>query len=242
MAAFTFVAAGCGGSGPSPPPQVGAPAVVVQEATPPVPLAPTPPPKSTVATARVPVVQVYADPSTTTPTASIANPNAYGEPVVFLVRAPQGDWLHVSLPKRPNGATGWIRASDVTLSETEWRLRVELGARKLTVWKGADVVREETVAVGMPSAPTPTGDYYLTELLDTGDPGGPYGPWAFGLSAYSDVYTSFAGGPGQGGLHGTNEPAKLGRDVSHGCIRVSNEAITALAAELPVGSPVTIVA
>jgi lipoprotein-anchoring transpeptidase ErfK/SrfK len=195
-----------------------------------------------VATARVPVVQVYAEPSTTTPTATIANPNDYGEPVVFLVKSPQADWLHVALPKRPNGVTGWIRASDVTLSESEWRLKVELGARKLTVWKGADVVRQETVAVGMASAPTPTGDFYLTELLDTGEPRGPYGPWAFGLSAYSDVYTSFAGGPGQVGLHGTNEPAKLGRDVSHGCIRVTNEAIIALAAELPVGSPISIVA
>jgi hypothetical protein len=85
------------------------------------------------------------------------------------------------------------------------------------------------------------GDFFLTERLDTGNPGGPYGPWAFGLSAYSDVYTSFAGGPGQVGLHGTNEPTKLGRDVSHGCIRVTNEAITALATELPVGSPITIV-
>ncbi|HEV3400835.1 MAG TPA: L,D-transpeptidase, partial [Acidimicrobiales bacterium] len=141
-----------------------------------------------------------------------------------------------------NGATGWLRASDVTLSEHDWRIEVALGAHRLTVWKGNEVVREETVAVGMPKAPTPTGDYYLTELLDTGDPRGPYGPWAFGLSAFSDVHTSFAGGPGQVGLHGTNEPAKLGRDVSQGCIRVTNEAITALAAELPVGSPISIVA
>ena len=242
VAASALLGAGCGRSQPSPPPQVAVPAAVVEPTTPPAPLPPPAPPKSVVATARVPVVQVYAEPSSSTPTASIANPNDYGEPVVFLVRAPHGDWLRVSLPQRPNGSTGWIRATDVTLSESEWRLAVELGARKLTVWRGADVVREETVAVGMASAPTPTGDYYLTELLDTGDPRGPYGPWAFGLSAYSDVYTSFAGGPGQVGLHGTNEPAKLGRDVSHGCIRVTNEAITALAAEVPVGSPITIVA
>jgi lipoprotein-anchoring transpeptidase ErfK/SrfK len=239
VVALVLLAVGCARSDPAPPAPVAAPAPAVQATVPPPPAAP---PASIVATARVPVVQVYAEPSTTTPTATIANPNDYGEPVVFLVKSPQADWLHVALPKRPNGVTGWIRASDVTLSESEWRLKVELGARKLTVWKGADVVRQETVAVGMASAPTPTGDFYLTELLDTGEPRGPYGPWAFGLSAYSDVYTSFAGGPGQVGLHGTNEPAKLGRDVSHGCIRVTNEAIIALAAELPVGSPISIVA
>ena len=238
---LVLVAVGCSRAQPAPRAAAPAPPPAVEPAASPVPSPPPPPPKNVVATARVPVVQVYADPSTATPTASIANPNDYGEPVVFLVRAPQGESLHVSVPKRPNGATGWIRVSDVTLSESEWRLKVELGARKLTVWKGADVVREETVAVGKASAPTPTGDFYLTELLDTGEPAGPYGPWAFGLSAYSDVYTSFAGGPGQVGLHGTNEPAKLGRDVSHGCIRMTNEAITALAAELPVGSPISIV-
>jgi lipoprotein-anchoring transpeptidase ErfK/SrfK len=239
VVALVLVAVGCARSDPAPPAPVAAPAPAVQAAVPPPPAAP---PKSIVATARVPVVQVYAEPSTTTPTATIANPNDYGQPVVFLVKSPQTEWLHVALPKRPNGVTGWIRASDVSLSESEWRLKLELGSRKLTVWKGADVVRQETAAVGMASAPTPTGDFYLTELLDTGDPRGPYGPWAFGLSAYSDVYTSFAGGPGQVGLHGTNEPAKLGRDVSHGCIRVTNEAIIALAAELPVGSPISIVA
>ena len=64
----------------------------------------------------------------------------------------------------------------------------------------------------------------------------------FGLSAFSDVYTSFAGGPGQVGLHGTNDPSGLGRDVSHGCVRVTNEAITALAQQLPMGTPISIVA
>jgi lipoprotein-anchoring transpeptidase ErfK/SrfK len=239
--ALLFVAVGCSRAEPEPRAAAPLAPAVVEPAAPAAPAPPPPPPRSLVATARVPAVEVYADPAAATPTASLANPNDYGEPVVFLVKAPLGDWLHAALPKRPNGATGWVRASDVTLSESEWRLKVELGARKLTVWKGADVVREETVAIGMASAPTPTGDFYLTELLDTGSPSGPYGPWAFGLSAYSDVYTSFAGGPGQVGLHGTNEPAKLGGDVSHGCIRVTNEAITALAAELPVGSPISIV-
>ncbi len=172
---------------------------------------------------------------------SFSNPNELGERRVFLVRSVEGEWLDVWLPARPNGSAGWVRASDVTLSEHDWRIEVALGAHHLTVWKGADVVREETVAVGMPSAPTPTGDFYVTELLDTGDPRGPYGPWAFGLSAYSEVYTAFAGGPGQVGLHGTNQPRALGTDASHGCIRVTNDAITALARQLPVGTPVKIV-
>ena len=56
----------------------------------------------------------------------------------------------------------------------------------------------------------------------------PHCPYAFGLSAYSTVLTSFGGGDGEVGLHGTNDPSILGSDVSHGCIRVSNSVITRL--------------
>jgi lipoprotein-anchoring transpeptidase ErfK/SrfK len=250
LVAVVLVAVACGRGGPETTRVVG-PTTVPQTVPvtalglppppPPPPPPPAPPPKAVVATARVARVPVYDAPGADAPTKSFSHPNEYGEPRVFLVRSAEGDWLNVLLPARPNGSSGWLRASDVTLTEHDWRIEVALSAHRLTVWKGTEVVREETVAVGMPRAPTPLGDFYVTELLDTGDPRGPYGPWAFGLSAYSDVYTSFAGGPGQVGIHGTNQPGALGSDVSHGCIRVTNEAITALAHQLPIGTPIKIV-
>ncbi len=243
---FVLLAVACGRGpettrvmGPTTVPQTIA---VTGLALPPVPPpAPPPPPKAVVATARVAAVPVYDTPGADAPSRTFSNPDDfYGEPLVFLVRSIQAEWLNVLLPTRPNGASGWVRVSDVTLSEHDWRVEVALGAHRLTVWRGNDVVREETVAVGMASAPTPTGDFYLTVLVDTGNPRGAYGPWAFGLSAYSDVYSEFAGGPGQIGLHGTNQPGALGTNASHGCIRVTNEAITALAQQLPVGTPIKI--
>ena len=87
---------------------------------------------------------------------------------------------------------------------------------------------------------TPTGTYFVVELLQQASPSGVYGPYAFGLSAFSNVFYSFGGGPGQIGLHGTNEPERLGTDVSHGCIRISNAGITRLARILPLGTPVKI--
>jgi lipoprotein-anchoring transpeptidase ErfK/SrfK len=54
------------------------------------------------------------------------------------------------------------------------------------------------------------------------------------------VLTSFAGGDGVIGIHGTNDPSSIGTDVSHGCIRMSNEGITRLAKVLPLGTPVEI--
>jgi lipoprotein-anchoring transpeptidase ErfK/SrfK len=88
--------------------------------------------------------------------------------------------------------------------------------------------------------PTPVGLYYITELLKQPDPTGPYGPYAFGLSAHSDVLNEFAGRDGILGLHGTDFPQGIGTNVSHGCIRMSNHAITKLAHVLPVGTPVRI--
>ena len=42
------------------------------------------------------------------------------------------------------------------------------------------------------------------------------------------------------GIHGTNDPSAIGTDVSHGCIRMTNEHITVLANTLPAGTPVRV--
>jgi lipoprotein-anchoring transpeptidase ErfK/SrfK len=186
-------------------------------------------------------ILVLDAPAAPAPSRTLSNPNEDGAPRVFLVKSQQGDWLEVQVPVRPNGTRGWIRASDVTLSQHRWRIQVEVAANRLTVWNGRDVFLQEAVAVGTGGTPTPTGDFYVTELLKPDDPGGPYGPFAFGLSAFSDVLKTFAGGPGVIGLHGTNNSASIGRAVSHGCIRMTNASITKLAQNMPVGTPISIV-
>ena len=94
--------------------------------------------------------------------------------------------------------------------------------------------------MGKVATPTPKGTYYLTELIQPPNPEGSYGPYAFGLSAFSDTLKTFAGGPGQLGLHGTDAPRGLGQGVSHGCIRVTNAVITDLAGRIPLGTPIEI--
>ena len=86
------------------------------------------------------------------------------------------------------------------------------------------------------------GVNFITDKLETPDPDGAYGPYALGLSAYSDVLTEFAGGAGQVGIHGTNDPSVIGQEVSAGCIRLRNEDIERLVPLLPLGTPVEIVA
>lgn len=55
---------------------------------------------------------------------------------------------------------------------------------------------------------------------------------------------SFNGGQGVLGIHGTNEPDKLGQDVSSGCIRLHNDVIDRLVNQigLPLGTPVEVIA
>jgi lipoprotein-anchoring transpeptidase ErfK/SrfK len=102
---------------------------------------------------------------------------------------------------------------------------------------------EGPIGVGTQDTPTPGGIYYIKELLQPPDPTTVYGPYAYGLSGFSDVLESFNGGEGVIGIHGNNDESSLGNDVSAGCIRMDNEQITELVEKpLPLGTPVEIIA
>lgn len=196
--------------------------------------------ESVVAQAKGPVVSLYYSPAARQPRRYLASPNRNGVPLVFLVKERRPGWVRVYLPTRPNGSTAWIHDYLLTLARNPYRVRISRREHTLTVWKGSSVVIKERAAVGSRAAPTPTGIFYISELLQQSNPSGIYGPYAFGISAHSNVLFSFGGGPGQIGLHGTNRPKLLGRDVSHGCVRIRNRAITRLARMLPLGTPVRI--
>ncbi len=170
----------------------------------------------------------------------LANPIASGAPLVFLVRQRRAGWEQVYLPTRPDGSTGWVNDRDVSLARNPYSLQVRLQKHELIMRRNARIVARFPAAVGRSVLPTPRGVYYIVELLKQPNANGPYGPYAFGLSAYSHVLYSFGGGPGQIGIHGTNEASSIGHSQSHGCIRVSNTAISRLATVLPLGTPVRI--
>jgi L,D-transpeptidase catalytic domain len=195
---------------------------------------------SIVASALTKEIPIYRSPSAGRPFLHLANPNVVGEPLVFLVKRRGNGWEQVYLPIRPDGATGWINDRYLSLAWNPYSLEVRRGAHQLVLRKDARVVARFPAAVGRTVLPTPTGRYYIVELLKQPDPNGPYGPYAFGLSAYSHVLYSFGGGPGQIGIHGTNEASSIGHSASHGCIRIPNGAVVRLAHELPLGTPVTI--
>ena len=171
----------------------------------------------------------------------LPNPNAIGVRLALLVIRLKGPWIQTYLPVRPDRSTGWVRRSSITLVTTAYAVQVHLRAHRLSLLISDRVVRSIPIGVGQSVTPTPSGRYFITELLKQPDPTGPYGPYAFGLSAFSGVLTHFGrGGNGQIGIHGTDQPQLIGTDVSHGCIRVRNSDIIWLARRLPLGTPVVI--
>jgi lipoprotein-anchoring transpeptidase ErfK/SrfK len=79
----------------------------------------------------------------------------------------------------------------------------------------------------------------VNQRLIPSDPGGPFGPGAVGISAFSPVLTGWTQG-GPIAIHGTNEPWSIGRAVSNGCIRLPNATLRKLFAQTPSGTPVLI--
>jgi len=207
--------------------------------------APKPQPAVT-ATQKAPQLTAYQDAVETSPAVTkLSDKTEYNLPRTYLVtdQTSHPGWLNVLLPIRPNDTSGWIKASDVTLGTTDYEIRIEVGAHKLTLLKLGQPILESGVVVGADKTPTPPGRFYVTDPIDLhSQPNAGYGVFAIGISGYSNVLTSFKGGPGQIAVHGTNSPNQIGQNISNGCVRVPNDIIEKVAAQAPLGTPVTIVA
>lgn len=210
------------------------------------PMGPPWPDAFTAADAIVPQVALYQAPGVPVPThRTLPNPTVEHVPLVFLVRKRQAvggvEWLQVQINTRPNGATAWIKASDVHTRSVPNHILIELGAKRLTVFHGDQVIWSTSVAPGKASSPTPTGAFYVDILAKPYDPSGPYGPYQISFTGFSNVYSHFESGVGQVAMHGTNQPALIGTPASHGCVRMSNADITTLLPMATQGTPVVVV-
>lgn len=107
-----------------------------------------------------------------------------------------------------------------------YRIIVDLSQRMLYLLDNNIVTRGFPVGIGRMLTLSPVGEY--TIINKQPHPGGPFGAFWMGLS--KPHY----------GIHGTNDPSSIGHMVSHGCIRMYNEDVVALAAILPIGTRVTI--
>ena len=191
-------------------------------------------------------IDVYADATTAEPVQQLTQEQVAAAPevpIVLLVIGQSDDRLEVRLPTPPVGSTGWVARDDVTVSAVSQRVEIALGAHRIKVLVGTEVVLDEPIAVGQTDRPAP-GSYFLKELLQPPDPNGPYGTYVYGLAGFTTDLNSFNTGTGIVGIHGTPDPSTLGQDVPGGSIRVHGDVLGRLVHELglPLGTPVDVAA
>jgi len=148
-------------------------------------------------------------------------------------------WLRVPLSAVPNGLSGWVPRSALgDLHIVRTHLVIDRARLSAVLLRAGHVVFRARVGLGQRRWPTPRGEFYvrvrLVHFLDS-----MYGPVAFGTNARQPWLTDWPNG-GVVGIHGTDAPQLLPGRVSHGCIRLRNQAIRRLARLMPLGTPVSI--
>ncbi|GAC1369805.1 MAG: hypothetical protein NVSMB32_14470 [Actinomycetota bacterium] len=197
------------------------------------------PVSSTVATADINVVVAHKAPDAKSAiVANIPHHNLIGQETPFLVVATQPGWYQVLLPIRPNGTTGWISSDMLRISQTSDFLLATLSAYRIDHFVGGRLTESFPTAIGAPATPTPTGLYYLWAIQP--DPGPPYDPVIFALSAFSPTLINWPEG-GIVGIHGWADPSVEGKAVSSGCLRMHPGDAAHLQTELQLGVPIQIV-
>jgi lipoprotein-anchoring transpeptidase ErfK/SrfK len=172
--------------------------------------------------------------------ARLSTKTEFGSPAVLWVARRSGRWLGVVSAKAGNNRVGWIQASAVALSRVTWQLRVSLSTRRLTVLNRGKVAQRYTVAVGAPTAPTPTGRFAVTDRLLTGTSTGPYGCCILALSATAPHAIQDWSGGNRIAIHSTVETSSIGEAVSHGCVRLTLAEGRWLIEHVPLGTPALI--
>ncbi|SDW75943.1 L,D-transpeptidase catalytic domain [Marininema mesophilum] len=110
---------------------------------------------------------------------------------------------------------------------------VDLSERRLYLLSNQTVLRAWPVGIGKTLTRTPIGTYSIVnkQPYPFSHPGGqlsPYGVLWMGLSRSGY------------GIHGTNNPSSIGKQVSKGCIRMHNRDVQELSSYVPIGTQVTI--
>ena len=120
------------------------------------------------------------------------------------------------------------------------RIVVSIPDRKLAVLEDDRVVKVYQTAVGKPATPSPEGTFTIVTQIPEPTwytkgrivpPGktNPLGTRWLGLSAKGY------------GIHGTNVPSSIGKNASHGCIRMRNRDVEQLFKMVAVGDSVELI-
>jgi lipoprotein-anchoring transpeptidase ErfK/SrfK len=128
----------------------------------------------------------------------------------------------------------------VAEARAQRRLVVSIPDRKLAVVEGERVVKVYETAVGAPNSPSPEGTFTIVNQIE--DPTWYSKGKVVGPGKANPLGTRWMGLSKKGyGIHGTNVPSSIGRNASHGCIRMRNRDVEELFTIVAVGDVVELV-
>ena len=107
-----------------------------------------------------------------------------------------------------------------------YKIIIIISERMLYIYKDMTLIKCYKIAIGKPSTPTPVGNFKILQKIK--NPGGPFG------TRWMRFYKSY-------GIHGTNNPSSIGKDVSNGCVRMYNKDVEEVYDLVTIGSPVQII-
>jgi len=160
-----------------------------------------------------------------------------------LLKYEQALTAHISqeLFTRNTGNSLYYKAVSKSLS-----LKVSLSKHQVTLYQGTNKIKSYPVAIGRSGWETPKGNFKVIELwenptwihpltgqvISSKDPRNPLGHYWIGF---------WTNGRNWIGFHGTPDTNSVGKDSSHGCIRMYNKDVEELAHQVSIGTVVTVV-
>lgn len=134
------------------------------------------------------------------------------------------------------------QASQIPAVDSEWLIVVHRSQQQIVLYRGGQEQKTYTVSTGKPETITPLGWWKVVEKYPV-DPPGIYGTRWMGWQRWnprSGRYEWYKESP-PFGIHGTNEPEKIGTAVSSGCVRLPNRDVEEVYDLIPVGTYVLVV-
>ena len=170
---------------------------------------------------------------------TVGHATDFGSRTVYAVTEKEDDWAAVLTPYTENGELLWLELDPERLKAGRviWDIEVDLSEFQTRLYKNGKLERTFSVSVGMPTAPTPTGRFAITDTF-RGDLNAAYGCCALALTARQVNLPSGWLGGDRIAFHGTSGP--IGAEISHGCLRAVDADVSDLVDTVPPGTPVEI--
>ncbi|MDD5772616.1 MAG: L,D-transpeptidase family protein [bacterium] len=129
---------------------------------------------------------------------------------------------------------------DIIIPKVKLKIKVDLSDRALILFNNDKRVKKYLIAIGADNSRTPTGKFVITEKMVNPR-------WDFGGKVYQPLApdnrlgTRWMAISARGyGIHGTNDPAVIGQNITNGCVRLYNQDVEELFDIVPEGTEVEI--